>query len=189
MQWVIFFKMQDVFPSVGVIQINVKRLIDEVRYGENLSVTREPLAEQVKSPDNAHFRNTPTYHLKNPVEFLRKETEKLKAKFKPAVTESSSQPIIGKELSASYESFPNPDYKEARSSASSASIVHSLFSIIMAWGINSHVDEMLHSLGIFTNPKSLSVGFRGFLKLNVVPMVILIFRRLIQNQSGIFLLI
>jgi hypothetical protein len=156
----------DIFPSIGVIQINIKRLIDEIRNGEHVLtplLTRAHISPtRLKSPEKAVTRNSPKVNgiaFKNTLNLFKSNIQVavsglLNAPKSAGTTYFSSTPL-------DEDIPPQSDLSTSRLASPSNSFVYPIVSLIMSWGRNAEIEKSLNNIGLFQPPKSLSFGFRG----------------------------
>ncbi|KAJ3258071.1 hypothetical protein HK103_004064 [Boothiomyces macroporosus] len=131
-------------PIVAVALINVKKLIDEMYNGEQISNTQD---------------TSPTGSISGSPAFER-------AKLTPASTEKHHNPIhyLQKKLTLKQEpkvEMPSGAIEASRGSRPDHVLASNLFSCIMSWGIDEELDNICSTELKMSKPNQLSIGIRG----------------------------
>ena len=142
--------IQETRPTVGILQVNLKRLIDEIYNGQQLLTPILP-------PKNYKFRDPITSvnkeeKSKNPMDLLKQAFKPLNKK-ETAVIEPSqgaSTPMASENSFSKRIEAPDPN------------IVQTLFSVLLSWGIDANLDETCQKmLGLVKPMNCICLGMRG----------------------------
>ncbi|KAI8913630.1 hypothetical protein EDD86DRAFT_262841 [Gorgonomyces haynaldii] len=134
-------------PSVGVLQLNLKRLIDEIYNGEHLLspiLTRRTQSREEQKRE----RKEDKQEKKDPMEFLKKTFQLKKEEETPQTPGTPAE-------SRSIES-------DKRRGPPNTNVTHAILSALLSWGLDPMVDEQcIKNFGLVPCAGFVSVGYRG----------------------------
>jgi hypothetical protein len=151
--------------------VNAKKVIDELRNGESEISPTMPRSQNLpilKSPDKAVLRQTtvdlfedafhkPLEHLKNPVDFLKKQ---FNSQTPPPRLKTDEVATAYQSMSSLTENFRSPHHG-GQITPQNVGTLYSILSLLTAWGVDTGLDEKLKNMGMTQPLRNLLLGFRG----------------------------